>query len=114
MLKKDRPLFQGMGGREGQSFNRGGHTVAGSNTVTAMLAEVVKSYTGVVTVCPPAKAYGSDTWRKRGGSVLGQKLGDAIAPTGHKARARNRQLTGLSDWSEASRFTLIRNGSEVK
>lgn len=48
---------------------RQGHTLERANVLASELATLVSSYKGVVTVCEPGRE--TNTWRKRGGSVLG-------------------------------------------
>jgi hypothetical protein len=64
-IKRDRPPFN-----PNTTIKRSGHTVERSNALSLELSKLVATYTGVVTKCETKG--GIDTWRKRGGSTLGQ------------------------------------------
>ena len=64
-MKAERPPFN-----PATTQGRAGHTLERSRAISAELATLVACYTGVVTKCETKRA--PDTWRKRGGSTLGQ------------------------------------------
>lgn len=81
---------------------RAGHTIAASNALSAEVAKLVAEYTGTVTRCNPGK--NTDTWRKRGGSVMGCGMGAAIAPDGHKGVAKSTNGNYYELWGSGDRL----------
>jgi hypothetical protein len=93
-IKRDRPPFN-----PNTTIKRSGHTVERSNALSLELAKLVAAYTGVVTKGKTKVV--SDTWRKRGGSTLGQlgrhsevAYGAARAAPGMRACVVQAQVYG--------------------
>jgi hypothetical protein len=74
----------------------------------AEMLEACKRYTGVVTVAT-TKPRETNTWRKRGGSLMGAGMGSAIVPDGRVGGvARNTNGNYYALWGTGDRLLKAR------